>query len=286
LHVGLVGLGRMGSLLARRLLAAGAKLVVNDVDPAPVQAAVASGARSSATCAELARTVDVVITCLPGPAEVEAVYFGPNGLFAGARPGTAFVETSTIDVELSRRLGAACAERALTYVDAPLSGGVARAASGTLTVMAGGTAADVDKVRRVIETFADRIIHVGATAAGHAAKLINQIAYLGYVALVCEATRVADAYGITRNDLVDVLRNSVGGHPLETHWEERLVNGDRSAGFAVVRALKDLSLGAAAAADAGCETAIFDAARAAFERAVAQGHGENDMSVLAPTLDI
>jgi 3-hydroxyisobutyrate dehydrogenase-like beta-hydroxyacid dehydrogenase len=271
----------MGALLAGRLLAAGAQLIVNDISAAPVEAAVAGGARAAATCAELARSADVVITCVPGPAEVEDVYFGPNGLLGTARAGTAFVETSTIDVELSRRLGTACAERAMAYVDAPLSGGTARAATGTLTVMAGGMAADIDAVRSIIEAFTNRIIHVGPTGAGHAAKLINQIAYLGYVALVCEATSIADAYGIGRGDLVDVLRHSVGGHPLETAWEERLVSGDRSAGFAVVRALKDLQLGAAACAQAGCETAIFDAARNAFERALAMGHGHDDMSVLA-----
>jgi 3-hydroxyisobutyrate dehydrogenase-like beta-hydroxyacid dehydrogenase len=148
--------------------------------------------------------------------------------------------------------------------------------------LAGGDPSHIESARVVMETFAAHIIHVGPTGCGHLAKLINQVAYLGYVALVCEAALVADAHGLKRADLIEVLRRSVGGHPLETHWEARLVDGDRTPGFQIARVLKDLRLGTAAFEDAACDGPIANAALSAFERAAAAGHALDDMTALAP----
>jgi 3-hydroxyisobutyrate dehydrogenase-like beta-hydroxyacid dehydrogenase len=223
-----------------------------------------------------------VITCVPGPTEVESVYFGAAGLLTAARPGTIFLEMSTIGVALSRRIGAACAQRGLRYLDAPVSGGVAGAASGTLTVLAGGDTATLEEVRPFLASLAERVLHLGATGAGHFTKLINQNVYLGYVALFCEATAAADAYGIPRAALIEAMQHSVAGAPLSTHWEERLLTGDHTPGFAIARVLKDLRLGADAYAGSPAGGPIFAAALAAFEGAAAAGHAGDDMTAVLP----
>jgi 3-hydroxyisobutyrate dehydrogenase-like beta-hydroxyacid dehydrogenase len=279
-HVGLAGMGRMGQPLARRILAAGFPLTVSDVIAANTETARAAGAAVASDATELAANAGVILTCVPGPAEVEQLYFGANGLLERAQPETIFLELSTIDVALSRRIGAASTERGLRYLDAPISGAVDGAEAGTLTVMIGGDAATIDAVRPVLASFADRIVHVGATGAGHFTKLLNQAVYLGYVALFCEATAAADAYGIPRADVIEVLRHSVGGAPLSTRWEERLLTRDRTPGFQIARVLKDLRLGAAAYEDVASPAPIFAAALAAFEGAAAQGHAADDMTAL------
>jgi 3-hydroxyisobutyrate dehydrogenase-like beta-hydroxyacid dehydrogenase len=279
-RVGFVGLGRMGVPMARHILAAGFPLTVTDVRAANAQPLIGAGAIFAPNAADVAANATITITCVPGPAEVEAVYFAPDGLLAGAQAGAMFLEMSTIDVALSRRIGAACAERDLRYLDAPISGGIDGAEAGTLTVMAGGDAATLAQARPVLACFAERIVHLGPTGAGHFAKLLNQVVYLGYVALFCEATAAADAYGIKRDDMIDVLRHSVAGQPLSTHWEERLLNGDRTPGFQLARVLKDLRLGAAAYADVASAAPIFAAALAAFEGAAANGHAGEDMTAL------
>jgi len=239
-----------------------------------------AGADVAADAGTVAASADIAVTSLPGPAEVEAVYFAPDGLLAHAAPGTIFLETSTIDVALSRKIGAACAVRGLRYLDVPISGGAAGAEAGTLTVMAGGDAATLDEARPLLACFAERIVHVGAVGSGHFTKLINQVVYLGYVALFCEATSAADAYGIERSDLIEVLRASVAGAPLSTNWEERLLTGDRTPGFQLARVLKDLRLGAVAYNDVACAGPIFAAALTAFESAAANGHALDDMTTV------
>jgi 3-hydroxyisobutyrate dehydrogenase-like beta-hydroxyacid dehydrogenase len=269
--------------MARRILAAGIPLTVTDVNAQNTQSLRDAGAEVAGDAAGVAAQAGIVITCVPGPTEVDSVYFGADGLLGAAQPGTIFLEMSTIDVALSRRIGAACAERGLRYIDAPISGGVDGAASGTLTVMAGGDAVTLDEVRPFLACIANQVIHVGATGAGHFIKLINQVAYLGYVALFCEATAAADAYGISRDDLIAVLRNSVGGQPLSTNWEERLLTGDRTLGFQITRVLKDLRLAADAYDGVACDAPIFHAALAAFEDAAANGHAGDDMTALLST---
>ena len=280
-RAGFIGMGRMGRPMAQRILAARIPLVVSDVLVENAQAAQSAGATVARDPAGVAANADAIITCVPGPAEVEAVYFGPGGLLGAARPGTIFLEMSTIDVALSRRIDAACAQRQTRFLDAPISGGVDGAQAGTLTVMAGGDAATLDEVRPLLATVAERIVHMGAAGSGHFTKLINQVMYLGYVALFCESVSASDAFGIPRAELIEVLRHSVGGHPLSIHFEERLLTGDRKPGFDIARVLKDLRLGAAAYAGVDASAPIFAAALAAFEGAAANGHAGEDMTALA-----
>jgi 3-hydroxyisobutyrate dehydrogenase-like beta-hydroxyacid dehydrogenase len=121
-------------------------------------------------------------------------------------------------------------------------------------------------------------VHLGPTGAGHASKLVNQLVYLGYVALFCEAASVGAAYDIDRGLLIDALRDSVAGKPLSTHWEDRLRSGDRTPGFTIARVLKDFRLGAAACDAVHVDAPLVAAALATFERAAAKGDADRDVT--------
>jgi 3-hydroxyisobutyrate dehydrogenase-like beta-hydroxyacid dehydrogenase len=278
--VGFIGLGRMGAPMASRILAAGFPLTVTDLAPAACAALARAGARTAATPGATAAGAAIVITCVPGPAEVEAVILGAGGVLAAAQPGTIVIEMSTIDVALSRRLAAACTARGCRYLDAPISGGVDGARAGTLSIMAGGDVATLDEVRALFACIATSVVHLGAAGAGHLAKLLNQMIYLGYVALFCEATAAADAAGLDRSELINVLRHSVGGQPLSTHWEQRLITRDITPGFQIARVLKDLRLAAESIADLPLDAPIFAAALAAYEAAAQRGHAADDVTAV------
>ncbi len=277
--VGFIGLGRMGTPMAQRIRAAGFPLAVHDIVPRLCEP-FAAGARVAATPAALAADAEIIITCVPGPAEVEAVLLGPDGVLATARAGTIVIEMSTIDVALSRRLAAACAAHGCRYLDAPISGGVDGARDGTLSIMAGGEVETLAAVRALFAAIATNVVHLGANGTGHFAKLVNQMIYLGYVALFCEATQAADAAGLDRGELLNVLRHSVAGHPLSTHWEDRLIARDVTPGFQIARVLKDLRLGAESLTELGRDSPIFAAALAAYEAAAARGHAADDVTAV------
>ncbi|MGH7087557.1 MAG: NAD(P)-dependent oxidoreductase, partial [Stellaceae bacterium] len=137
MEIGFIGIGRMGSRMAARLLAAGHRLSIADADPAACRPLAARGAEVAPSPAAVAGTSDIVLTSLPGPAEVEAVIRGSGGVLEGAQRGSLIAELSTIGPEQSRALAQACAAAGLAYIDAPVSNGVGPAETGDLTIMVG-----------------------------------------------------------------------------------------------------------------------------------------------------
>lgn len=278
--IGVVGLGRIGSCLAARLLDAGHALVVYDVMPEAMRPLVERGAAAATSVAELAARAPEIITSLPGPAEVDTVVAGPGGILTAAPPGALVVETSTIGVAQSRDLATRCRRQGIGFLDAPVSGGVESARAGTLTVMAGGDERDLARARPYLNAFAAHVYHLGPSGSGATAKLLNQIVYLSYAAVFCEVTAFAARDGLDVPTLVDVLRRSVAGSPLMTGWERHLESGDFTPGFHIRRALKDLGLGSEAYAAGDYEAPVFAAALAAFENASAAGYAGCDIAAL------
>jgi 3-hydroxyisobutyrate dehydrogenase-like beta-hydroxyacid dehydrogenase len=280
MNLGFVGIGRMGSRMAARLLAAGHRVVVYDVAAASCLPLQAKGAVIAAAADEVARASDVVITSVPGPVEVSAAIEGPRGILAGARPGTIIVETSTIGPAQSRSLAERCAKQGVTYIDSPVSNGVEAAEAGTLTIMVGGDKAAYEKVLPVLQVLGNRVYHLGPIGSGNVAKIANQVVYLSYVVSFCEVATLGREFGLDVASLVDILRNSVAGRPLTTHWEKRIETGDIEAGFRLRRVLKDLQLGVDACADLKIATPVLDAAVRTFRETADAGFGENDMTAI------
>jgi 3-hydroxyisobutyrate dehydrogenase-like beta-hydroxyacid dehydrogenase len=280
MHIGFIGIGRIGLPMAARLLAAGHKLFIYDVARDRCRLLEKDGAVLCADPGEVARRADYIVTSLPGPAEVDAVIAGAQGILTRIRPGAIVIETSTIGPDQSRALAVRCAEKQAAFLEAPVSGGVPSAESGKLTAIVGGDATVLAQARPVLECFAARIYHLGPAGNGSVAKLINQMVFLSYVALFCEATALGKRAGLDVPALIEVLRVSVAGQPLMNPWEKPIESGDWSAGFPIKAALKDLTLGAEVCADRQHAAPVFQAALEAFRAAAESGHADKGMTAL------
>lgn len=266
--------------MARRIAGAGHKVVLCDVEVAAVAALADLGARVDSSPAAIAGDADVVLTSLPSPREVEQVMVGPHGLISAARQGGIIVETSTVGPALSRMMTERFAELGTAYLDAPISGGVAGARDGTLTVMVGGQQAAFERARPVLDAIGSKVRHVGPSGAGNVAKLINQMVFLTHAAVMCEGVAFGQLGGLDTAALLDVLETSMAGRPLASGWHHRMATDDIEGGFEVYRVLKDLRLGRDAKDGAGAWTPVFDAALAAYEHASDAGFDKADLTVL------
>jgi 3-hydroxyisobutyrate dehydrogenase-like beta-hydroxyacid dehydrogenase len=280
MNIGFIGLGHMGAPMAMRLIANNHLLSVCDVNPDACAALTAKGAMVCATPAEVARQTDLIVTSLPGPEAVDLVLRGQEGVFAAIRPGALLVETSTLAPAHSRALSALCLQAKAEYIDAPVSNGVAAAVTGDLTIMVGGPAQAYEKALPVLRCMASHVFHMGPVGTGNVGKLINQMIYLTYVASFCEAARLGHEWDLDVPQLVDVLRNSVAGKPLITHWEQRLETGDLTPGFPIRRVLKDLQLCQEAFAEQDYTAPLFEIALNAFRKVGEAGFMESDLTAL------
>lgn len=195
-HIALIGAGVMGGAIGARLVRSGSDLRLFDQNPEKVAALVALGAKAGASAADAARGARAVILSLNTPRIVEAALFGPQGVAEGAAPGTLIIDMSSIDPQSTRRLAGDAAARGLRWVDSPLSGGAPKAELGQLTLMQGGTAADVAEAQAVLSRLASNQTHMGPVGAGQTTKLVNQVLCgLNFLA-VAEATALAEAAGV------------------------------------------------------------------------------------------
>lgn len=208
LRVGFVGLGNIGMPMAKRLPAAGLPTTVHDVVPERVDALVAAGARAAETPRALAAASEAIGVCVRDDADVRAVLLGDDGLLAGAAPGTVIAIHSTVQPATVREVGAAAAARGIGVVDACVTGGPAGAAQGTLTVMAGGDPAHLERARPLLDAFAKKVVACGPLGSGCKTKLCNNLmTYLAWTAAF-EATLLARAAGLSQEVLEEVTRSN------------------------------------------------------------------------------
>lgn len=272
MRIGFVGLGNMGGRITRRIVAGGYPVLGFDVDPARAAEAGASAASSPAAVAEGA---DVVLLSLPDSPVVEAVVLGDDGILGAARPGHVVVDLSTSSpsstVELYQRLD----ELGVELVDAGISGGAAAAEQGTLTIMAGGSEEALDRVRSVLDTFSARIFHMGASGAGHTAKLLNNFLNGISLAATAEVMVAARKAGLELHAFLDVLNNSSGVNFATLNRFPRIVDGDYlEGGLTGNLMLKDLRLYAELARELDVRTPTAGGCIGAFELAAELGYGE------------
>jgi 3-hydroxyisobutyrate dehydrogenase len=208
--VGFVGLGAMGWPMAARL-ASHHRVVAHDIDPVRVaDFAARHGAAVPASLHDLGRRSDIVITMLPTSAQVEDVILCVDGILSGARPGTLFIEMSSGAPDATRRIGDRVAAAGCRMIDAPVSGGVPRARTGDLAIMAGGDAAAIEDARAVLGLLGSSILETGALGTGHAVKALNNLVSACTLVATVEATRIAEQAGIDPGRFVDILNVSTG----------------------------------------------------------------------------
>jgi 3-hydroxyisobutyrate dehydrogenase len=207
--IGFVGTGTMGAPMAHRILAAGHALVVHDIRREAGADLVAAGALWADSPAAVAAEADIVCTSLPGPAEVEAALTGARGILAGMRAGALHVDLSTVSFAAARRFAALAAGAGTRHLDAPVSGGVFKARSGTLTVMASGAPDAFEAARPVLDAIGERVFYLGAEAgAGTLAKLVNNAIFLCSGLLAQEGVALAAKAGLDAARLLEVLQAS------------------------------------------------------------------------------
>lgn len=246
--LGFVGLGAMGAPMVRCLVRAGHRPMLRDTDRARAGAVAAeAGLEVADTTAHLARGARTVILMLPDTPAVERVCLGPEGLADGLGPGGVVIDMSSSDPVRTRELGKALAARGITLLDAPVSGGVRKAADGTLAIMLGGDDAEAMARAEPVLAAMGRIHRTGALGSGHATKALNNYVSAAGLAAACEAVVVGRAFGLDPRTLIEVINASTGrNNSTENKMIPFVLSGDfRSAGFALALMAKDVGLAAA-----------------------------------------
>jgi len=283
--IGFIGLGNMGAHMAANLMKAGHEVKGFDVVPALMEQFAKGGGGKAASVAEAASGVDTVVTMLPAGAHVRDVYTGDNGVLGAAAKGTLLIDSSTIDVQTARDVGAAAETAGMPMVDAPVSGGVGGAEAGTLTFMVGGPDAAFEAADPLLQVMGKTIVHAGGAGNGQAAKICNNM-ILGISMIgVSEAFVLAEKLGLDHQKLFDISSTASGQCwslttycPVPGPVPTSPANRDYQAGFTAAMMLKDLKLAQNAAQSAGAATPLGAQAAAVYSLFEAAGHGGLDFS--------
>ncbi len=289
--IAFIGLGNMGGPMALNLLKAGHALRVFDLVPAALKTLADAGAIATASAAEAVREADVVISMLPASAHVHRLYLGQGGLLDVAKPGALLIDSSTIAPQTAREVAAAASAKGYAMIDAPVSGGTAGAAAGTLTFIVGGEAAALERARPLLEKMGRNIFHAGASGAGQIAKICNNMLLGIQMIGTAEAINLGVASGVDARVLSDIMAKSSGRNwTLEVYnpWPGVMDNVPASrgysGGFGTDLMLKDLGLAQEAALAAAAVTPLGGVARGVYRRHSEAGSGALDFSSISQAL--
>src|SRR6266850_1843755 len=234
---------------------------------------------------DAARRSDLVITMLPSSSHIETAYLGKNGIAEGLTAGRLCVDMSTVDPAVSRRVAQALAAKGVRFIDAPVSGGVPRAEEGTLAIMVGGEARDVEEARPALAAMGANVIHVGAVGSGEVAKLCNNLIAGVSAVAVSEAFRIAEGFGVDPEILTDVISKSSGNtwvmqfmHPVPGIVAKSASSNDYAPGFMTDLMAKDLGLAVNAARELRVPVVVAPAAQQVLRLASSHGLGRRDFT--------
>ena len=242
MRVGYIGLGLMGKAMARNLLKAGFDLTVHNRSRGAVEELAGEGATAAGSPADVAAASDVVCTNLPDTPDVEEVILGRGGVLEGGRPGLIVVDHSTIRPEAARDIAARLKDQGIAFLDAPVSGGDVGAREGTLTIMVGGEAQALERVRLLLAAVGKTITHVGGSGAGQVAKACNQIMVAAQMVAMGELLILAQKSGVDPRRVIDAIRGGAAQCWTLDVKPPRLFRGERRPGFKAYMMHKDLAI--------------------------------------------
>ena len=287
--IAFIGLGHMGSGMAANLAKAGHDVAAFDLVEDAVQQAKANGCRAAESGAEAVKGAEAVVTMLPAGKHVRAVYI--DDVFDNAEPGALLLDCSTIDVATAREVSEAATAKGFAMVDAPVSGGIAAAAGGTLTFMVGGTPEAFERATPILEAMGKAVIHAGDSGAGQAAKICNNMILGATMVATCEALAMAQKLGLDPQSFYDIASVSSGQSwsltsycPLPGVGPQSPADNGYQGGFAAALMLKDLRLAIEAAESVGANVPMGTRARELYENYVAHDEGHHDFSGIIETL--
>jgi 3-hydroxyisobutyrate dehydrogenase len=288
--IAFIGLGHMGGGMAPNLAKAGHEVRVFDLVPEAVEKAASAGCTAAASSANAVTDADVVITMLPAAQHVRAVF--QNDVAPNAKAGALLIDCSTIDVASARQVGEEMKAKGFDFLDSPVSGGIAAAAAGTLTLMVGGTDEQFERARPFLEPMAKAVIHAGQLGAGQAAKICNNMILGATMVVTCEAFVLAKKLGLDPQIFFDISSKASGQSwsmtsyaPVPGVGPETPADHDYEGGFAAALMLKDLKLADDAAKSVGAYIPVGGEAEELYQRFVDRGGGTKDFSGIIKMID-
>lgn len=281
--IGMIGIGSMGKPMAMNLLKAGYPLTVYARNPQVQKEILAAGGKIAATIAELAAGAEIVITILPADREIIEVYTSENGLIDHLPDGAVCLEMTSARGETVREI-AACAQekgRKIDFIDAPVSGGVPGAQSGTLTIMVGGEKGLIDACMPLLQTLGSKIIYTGVLGSGKSVKMINQFLNAANTCVAAEALQLAGQMGLDLDILCNVVNESSGGSwVFKNNVPKFMIPGNFSQGFRLELMKKDLSLSMEQAYRDGLSLPLLNFIFQIYQAMCNQGHETDNYNVV------
>ena len=241
MKIGFIGLGIMGKPMAKNLMKAGHELVVYDVIAANVDNVVAAGAQAGASSKDVAEQCSFIITMLPNSPHVKTVVMGENGVLEWAQAGTVLVDMSSIAPLASQEIAAACGEKGVKMLDAPVSGGEPKAIDGTLAIMVGGDKELFDQVKDVLAVMGSSVVYCGTIGAGNTTKLANQIIVAANIAACAEAFILAKKAGVDPAVVFEAIKGGLAGSTVMNAKVPMMLERDFNPGFKIDLHIKDLN---------------------------------------------
>ncbi|MBD3680230.1 MAG: NAD(P)-dependent oxidoreductase [Rhodobacteraceae bacterium] len=280
LNVGFIGLGIMGQSMAGHILAAGHALCVYNRTRSKAEGLLAKGAVWKDSPGEVAAASDIVITIVGYPKDVEEIYLAPGGILERAREGAVLIDMTTSSPALARRIAEAAAERGLSALDAPVSGGDIGAREGKLAIMVGGSEQAFEFAMQLFQVMGSAIAHLGDAGAGQHTKMANQIAIASNMMAVCESLRYAEAAGLDRTRVLSVIATGAASSFLLNGLGPKIIADDYSPGFFVHHFVKDMTIALSEAESMGLDLPGLALARGLYQKLVDGGFGEDGTQAL------
>ncbi len=283
--IGFIGLGIMGHGMAANLLRAGFPLTIWNRTRSRMDEMMAAGARAGESPADVARHSEIIITCVSDTPDVRAVILGDAGVIHGARAGSLIIDMSTISPQATREIAAALAEADLHMLDAPISGGSEGAVNGTLSIMVGGEAAQVERARAAFEVMGKTVTHVGEIGAGQTVKIVNQILVVGNMLAASEAMLMAQAGGLDLRKALQAVEAGAAGSWMLSNRAPQVFARDFRPGFTIDLQQKDLRLALEAAEQLGVPLLATSLIHQLYKTLQLQGLGGEGNHALVKALE-
>ncbi len=281
MNVAFIGMGTMGAAMAVNLLKAGHAVTVHNRTREREEPLAAAGARRAASPREAAQGAEIVITCVSDTPDVEAVVLGADGILHGAAAGAIVADMSTISPAATRRLAAALGKKGVRMLDAPVSGGSEGARKGTLTIMVGGAAADVEQALPVFQAMGKTITHVGPVGSGQMAKAINQVILCGTYLAVAEGMALGLKAGLDMEKVAAALAGGAAGSWGLVNRSGNMIRNDYPLGFRVRLHRKDVIIALEVARELGVYLPVAALVEQIENGLISQGYGDEDVSAMA-----
>ena len=280
MRIGFIGVGVMGNGMVKNLLRHGYEVSAYTRTRAKALEALDAGAEWRESAADCVRDADAVITMVGFPPDVEEVYFGERGILANARPGTLVIDMTTTSPRLAQRIYTEAADRGLTALDAPVSGGDTGARAGTLAIMVGGDREAFDRAVPIFEAMGKSIRYMGVAGSGQHTKMANQIAIAGTLAGVCEAIAYARAAGLDVDEVISTISGGAASSWQLANNGPKSAHGDFAPGFFIKHFIKDMTLADGEARARDLPMPVLEKVLAMFRALEAQGYGDEGTQAL------